>query len=282
MSTNSESLFQYEKRTFKLLTICTLIITVMMTVVSLLGLLIPTSIYPSQALQESFATNDLVNMIIGLPILLGSLWLTQRGNFLGLFFWPGSLMFVIYNYISYMVAMPLNWLYPLYAVLVLGSLFIFYTLITGVESVPIRQLLCGKVHEKLAGGLLVGLGSAFLLRALSILAGPLFNHTTLPVTDLSVLVSDISLSIAWVISGVLLWRHKALGYKAGGAMLFQGVTLFLGLILFMLLNPLFTQASFDLVGVVIVFLMSVLCNIPFGLFVQGVLKLGKSAGSSNM
>ena len=261
-----------EKRKFSVLLVSSLIITAVMTFISLAGFLLPASIYPSQALQESFKSNDLVNLIVGVPILLGSLWLVRRGQLLGLLFWSGALMYVVYNYISYMVAMPLNWSYLLYFILVLGSLFTFLYFIHSVDRELIQQRLSGHVYEKLSGGVLVGLGVAFFFRALNIIAGSIMSGTAVPTTDLSVLISDIVLSLAWIISGVLLWERKAVGYVSGGALLFQGATLFVGLILFLLLNPLLMRIPFDLAAVIIILFMSVICNIPFGLFVRGVLK----------
>jgi hypothetical protein len=49
-----------------------------------------------------------VNLLIGLPILLGSMWLARRGQLIGLFLWPGALLFVLYNDIIYVFAMPIN------------------------------------------------------------------------------------------------------------------------------------------------------------------------------
>ncbi len=257
------------KNKFSLLTIATRILTAIMTGISLAGLFIPAILYPTQALRESFQTNDLVNLVIGIPILLIPLWLTRRGHLVGLLFWLGALMYVFYNTIAYLVALPLNLFYALYAILLLGSLYIFSYLVTQIDSDPIQQRLSGRVHERLAGGFLIGFGAAFLIRAMSMLYGPVIHGATLLKTDLSVLMADIVLSIAWVISGVLLWKRKALGYIIGGAMLFQGVTLFLGLVLFLIVNPLLTLALFDLGAVLSIVLMSVICCIPFGLFVRG-------------
>jgi hypothetical protein len=172
-----------------------------------------------------------------------------------------------------MVAMPVNALYPLYGLLVFGSLMLFFYLIFHVDKVSIKQRLHNRVYKKLSGGVLVGFGIAFLLRALNLLANPIFRNISLPVTDLSVLIADIVLSTAWIISGILLWQNKALGFATGGALLFQGAMLFLGLILFLLINPLLTKVPFDLAGIVIILVMTIVCNIPFGLFVRGVVNI---------
>lgn len=249
-----------------------LIIAVLLTIVSLAGLLLPDRIYPTKALLQSFKVNDLVNLIIGVPILLGSIHIARREKLIGLLFWPGALMYVVYNYIAYLIAMPFNFMYIVYAILVVGSVSVFFYLVSHVDIERIKQRLQSNIREKLSGGVLIGFGVAFFLRAISHLVDPVLSGTSLPTTDLSVLISDIVLSLGWIISGELIWRRKALGYLLGGAFLFQGATLFLGLILFLIFNPLLTQAPFDIVALITIIVMSVICNIPFGLYTLGVSK----------
>jgi hypothetical protein len=57
---------------------------------------------------------------------------------------------------------------------------------------------------------------------------------------------------------------------AGLGLLFQGSMLFIGLIIFLLLQPLLTSAPFSIVDVIVVLVMGLICFIPFGLFVRGV------------
>lgn len=70
--------------------------------------------------------NDVVTLFIGRPILLGSMWLTQRGRLLGLLLWPGALFFGLYNYTIYLFGMPFNGMFPHFLLIVTLSI---YTLI---------------------------------------------------------------------------------------------------------------------------------------------------------
>jgi hypothetical protein len=70
----------------------------------------------------------------------------------------------------------------------------------------------------------------------------------------------------------LLWRRQPLGYIAGVGLLFQASMLFVGLIAWMLLAPLMAGAPFVLVDVIVVFIMGLICFVPFGLYVRGVAK----------
>ncbi len=66
-----------------LIYVLSFIIAVLMAAASVLGLLYRAVIYPTDDLLQSFVSNDVVNLFIGLPILLGSIWLTHRGKLIG-------------------------------------------------------------------------------------------------------------------------------------------------------------------------------------------------------
>ena len=85
--------------------ILSLLIAILMTVASVAGLFARASIYPTEELVQSFVPNDVVNLFIGLPILLGSMYLAWHGKLVGLLCWPGALFFVTYTYLAYVFAM---------------------------------------------------------------------------------------------------------------------------------------------------------------------------------
>ena len=78
-----------------------LLIAAMMSAASVAGLLFPGFIYPTQTLRQMFMSNDLVNLLLGLPILIGSMALSKRGKLIGLLFWPGALLYILYNTLAY-------------------------------------------------------------------------------------------------------------------------------------------------------------------------------------
>jgi len=247
-----------------------LVIALLMTAASVAGFLYRTVIYPTDELLQWFMPNDVVNLLIGAPILLGSMWLARRGQLIGLLFWPGALFYVLYNYIAYVFGMPFNVVFLLYLTLVTLSVYTIIGLVASIDGTAVQQRLAGVVPERAAGGVLAGLGILFSLRVIGAIVGALVNQTSVATTELSVLVSDFVTSPAWVIGGVLLWRREALGYVTGMGLLFQSSMLFIGLISFMLLQPLLTAAPFILADVVVVFIMGLVCFIPFALFVRGV------------
>jgi hypothetical protein len=249
-----------------------LVIALMTVAVSLAGLLNQSEVYPSEELIQAFLPNDVANLVIGLPILIGSLWLAWRGKLLGLLFWPGSLFYVLYNYLVYLFAMPLGWAWLLYLALVMLSAYSTIALVASIDGQTVRRRLTGAVPERVAGGVLVGLGTLFLVRVVAVVVEALISLTPLPKTELALLVADFLIAPALIIGGVLLWRRRALGYVGGTGLLFQASMLFVSLILILLLQPFLTGTPFAPVDVLVVFIMGLICFIPFGLFVRGVVR----------
>ena len=138
-----------------------LLIAILMAIVSVTGLLYRTSVYPTDELVRAFVANDMVNLFIGLPILLGSMWFAWRGKLIGLLCWTGALFFVLYNYLAYVFAMPLNWAFLLHLALAMLSLYTLIGLVASIDGKVVQQRLSCAVPEKFAGGVLAGLGILF-------------------------------------------------------------------------------------------------------------------------
>jgi len=163
----------------------------------------------------------------------------------------------------------------LHLVLVTMSVYTLIGLIAGIDGKPVSQRLAGTIPERLVGGVLVGLGLLFLLQVIGAILTALSSQTSIAETELAVHISDFMIAPALVIGGVLLWRREEFGYVIGLGLLFQTSMLFIGLIMFLLLLPLLTTAPFALADVVVVSVMGLICFVPFGLFVRGVVSKGK-------
>jgi len=251
--------------------VLTILLTVLMTAASVCGLLLPSSIYTTDELIQSYLTNDVVNLVIGLPALLSSIWLSRRKNLAGLLLWPGALLYVLYNYIAYIFGMPFRWVTLIYLALVLLSAYLLFALLKCIDGKAVQNKLAGVVYEKLCGWILILFGVAFTLRAIGMIAAAGMEGNLLPASEISVLIADMALSILWTAGGVMLLRRMPLGYTSGLGLLFSGSTLFIGLIIFLLLQPIFTDTPFAFTDLVVVAVMGLVCFIPFGLFMRGVL-----------
>jgi hypothetical protein len=258
------------RRNLTLIYLLSVIIAILMAAVSITGLLFRAIIYPTDDLLQSFVPTDVVNLLIGLPILLGSMWLARRGKLIGLLLWPGALFFVLYNYVVYVLVMPLNVAFLLHLALLVLSVYTIIGLISSIDGEAVQQRLTGTVPERVAGGILAALGLLFFLRAAGVMVSALASQAPLAETELAPNVADILIAPALILDGVLLWQRRQFGYVTGLGLLFQASMLFIGLIVFLLVQPFLTDAPFVLVDVVVVFFLGLICFIPFALFVRGV------------
>ena len=263
-------------RDLKIAYLLSLVVALLMAAASAGGLLYPSTIYPTDALRQSFVANDVVNLFIGLPILLGSMSLTWRGKLVGLLFWPGALLYVLYNYMAYIFGIPFGLISFVYLALVLLSAYIMFDLLRSTDKRAVQAQLAGAVPVKTAGWIPVVFGVMFIFRAIGVIAEASTNQTTLPISEIGTLIADLVLSMAWIAGGALLLHRMPLGYVSGLGLLFAGSMLFIGLIMFLLLQPVLTDAPFDVAGVIVVSIMGLICFIPFGLFMRGVVSKGKT------
>ena len=247
----------------------------LMTAASLGGLLFPSSIYPTDELLRSFLANDLVNLLIGLPVLLASLWLARRGNLVGLLSWPGALLYITYNYLAYLFGIPFGGITLLYLALALLSVWSFVALLRNVDTNSLQMRLTGTIPFRLSGWVLLLFGIAFAFRAIGILFQP--DVDQIPVTEVGVLVADLAISTLWIVGSILLLRQKSLGYASVLGLLIVGSELFIALILFLLLQPILTDTPFAIFDVIVVFIMGLVCFVPTGLFMRGISSKGKSS-----
>jgi hypothetical protein len=250
--------------------ILSLAVAGLMATASIAGIVYRAAVYPTDELVHTFLPNDVVNLLIGLPILLGSMWAAWRGRLAGLLCWPGALFFVLYNYIVYLLALPPSAAFLLHLALVALSAYTLIGLVAAIDGTAVQQALAGSVPERLAGGILAGFGLLFFLRATAVIGGAVSSGAPVAGTELAVNTSDFLITPAWVMGGILLWRRKQLGYVAALGLLFQASMLFVALLAFLLLQPFLTAAPLAAVDIAVILVMGSICFVPFALFARGV------------
>lgn len=247
-----------------------MVIIVLMTAASISGVFFPESVYPDPELKETFLANDLVNLIIGLPYFLYSLFLIKGKKPLGLFLLPGAFIYVFYNYFAYLVARPYSVFSILNFVLVFLAGYSLFDFLSRLDLEAGKNSLEGFVPRKFSGWLLLAMGIGFLSLALYKNINAILVNQPLPLGEQVTSLADIVVSFLWIGGGILLVRKKNLGYVAGLSLLMAASSLFVGLVLFFFLAPLVAGRPFDWIEVVTVLGMGLICFIPTGLFWRGV------------
>ena len=247
-----------------------LAIALLMAVAAVAGLLFPATIYPTEEVLLSFAPVDLFHLVVGLPILLGSMWLVRRGQLAGLLCWPGALLYVLYSYVTNLIGVPFGVLFLPYLLLVTLSVYATIVLVASIDSEAVRQRLAGVVPARAAGAVLVVFTSLFILMAVVDIVTALASQRPVGALDLMLWVADLAaLSPACLAGGILLLRRRALGYTGGAGLLLVYSMLFIGIIPVMGYRALYSGSAIDLVGVVMMLVLGLICLTLLALFLRG-------------
>ena len=245
------------------------IIALIMCVVSVTGILYGSDIYPVSQVSSNIGT-DALNLVIGLPVLLASMWFARRGSLIGLLLWPGALFYILYVYTFYILGVPFNILFPPYVTLVTLSAYTIIGLIASIDGGEVRQRLEGKVPERITGGIFFFISLLFLVVDIVLIVNALTSHTSVSSTSYASWVTDFTIQLpALLVVGILLWRREALGYVAAPGLLFQGGVLNAGFAIVLVLQAIFTASPINAPFVAPVFGIGAISFILLALFMRG-------------
>lgn len=150
------SLIGSENQPLKIVHALSIAVLFLSAVASLAGFFFPDTFYPSEELRRSLFSNDIVNLLFGLPLLWAAQMLTRRGRLIGLLFWPGALFYISYNSIAYTFALPTGWLRLLYLLLSVLSIWTIIRLLGCIDGNAVQSKLAGSVPARAGGTVLAG------------------------------------------------------------------------------------------------------------------------------
>jgi hypothetical protein len=181
----------------------------------------------SSAAQEQ--GNDLVTLVVGLPLLAVSTWFAFRGSLRGRLLLTGTLGFFLYTYMSMSMLTSYNALFLVYVALFGLSLYAFVVSMLSFDLADLKRHFSPQLPHGWLAGLLFFVGGFLLLAWLGRIVPPLATGSTPPLENTTTLViqaMDLALIVPLaLISGVLLLRRSAWGYLLTSVVLLKGVTL---------------------------------------------------------
>jgi hypothetical protein len=240
------------KRDLMLPYLVSLVIALIMAVVSIAGLLYGTGIYPGleAKMLPLFVGQDALNLVVGLPMLLGSMWLARSGSLIGLLLWPGALFYVLYDYGYYVLGAPFNAFFLSYLALITLSGYTIIWIIASIDGEMVRERLVGTVPNKLVGGFLAALALLFTALWTLMTISALSSSTPLDPIAHVVVIMDLTVQLpALLVCGVLLWRREPVAYLIAAGLLLQAGLYLIGLSVITVLQEVVTAAPLDLVAV---------------------------------
>ncbi len=173
--------------------------------------------------------NDLVTLLLGLPLLAVSLWLTRRGSLRGRLLLTGTLGFILYTYVTMCFGAAYNKLFLVYVALFSASLFAFILSMMSFELKTLPAHFAEKLPRRWIAGLLFFVAAFLALAWLGRIAAtwaPNVIPTLENVTSMFIQAMDLGVVVPLcVLSGVLLLRANAWGYLLASVSLLKFLTM---------------------------------------------------------
>lgn len=229
----------------KIIYINSITIALMAIIATISGLLVKgTYIKDTVSIVAQMMGQDLVTLVIGVPILLGSLYLISKNSLRGRLIWMGTVFYFLYTYTSMAFLASYNQLFLVYVALFGLSLYTFLGELVSLDIENIKDRFDpGKINKITAAYLVImGLMLAMMWLKMileSIVTGnaplALESYTTLVIQalDLGVVVP------AALLTGYLLIKERAWGYALASVFLIKVSllgTAIISMILFMAQN----------------------------------------------
>lgn len=173
--------------------------------------------------------NDLMTLVLGLPLLAISYWLTLRGSLRGRIVLTGTLGFILYTYITMCFGAAYNQFFLVYVALFSLSLFAFILSMMSFDLQTLPQHFSDKLPRRWIAGLLffaaTFLGLAWLGRI-----AVTFSQDVIPALEntTSMFIQAMDLGIIMptcILSGILLLRRSAWGYLLASVGMLKFLTL---------------------------------------------------------
>src|SRR5919202_6624948 len=116
------------------------LLAILLLVASIAGLL-----YGSRGFYDSYPASlaglvgqDVVTLVVGIPLLVVSMWLARRNSTRGLFLWTGGLFYFAYSYYFYVIG-GFNALFLVYIAIVSTSLYGLLSLLFAIDPEEVRS-----------------------------------------------------------------------------------------------------------------------------------------------
>ena len=176
--------------------------------------------------------NDLVTLVVGLPLLVLSAWFANRGSLRGKLLLTGTLGFFLYTYMSMSMLTAYNPLFLVYVILFSASLFAFLLSMMSIDLQSLPQHFSPRLPRAWIAGLMFVVAAFLSLAWIGRIVSPLLQNQTPALENTTTLViqaMDLGLIVPLaVLSGIMLLKRSPWGYLLSSVTLLKGATLGLG------------------------------------------------------
>ena len=206
---------------------------------------------------------DIVTLIIGIPLLIISLIWVNRKSIKGKLLLTGTIGYFLYTYTSYSFLVSYNKIFLLYVALMSLSFFSFILNITSTELKNLENHFKSKFPKKYIGIFSIAIGAficflwlSMIISSIGTVPAVLEHYTTLVIQAM-----DLGLiAPASIFSGIMLLKNKSIGYLLAPVIIIKGATLALAVSM-MAIFMVFSGVNVSIVELIMFPLIAVLCII---------------------
>lgn len=186
--------------------------------------------YDSVSVAAQGIAQDAVTMILGVPLLIISLYLSRKGLLKGKLLLAGTLGYFLYTYASYSFLLMYNPLFLIYVMIMSASFFAFTMAIMSFDLENLGSYFSPELPVKFIGSFLIFMAAVVGLMWTGMIIPPLINDTV-PLelehyTTLVIQALDLGFVVPTaILSGVLLIRRKPFGYLLASVIIIKEITL---------------------------------------------------------
>lgn len=198
--------------------------------------------------------SDLITLVLGLPILIVSLYFANKNSLKARLLLTGTLGYFLYTYMSYTFLWMYNKFFIVYVLLMSASLFAFILSMLSFDMQKISSYFTEKLPVKFIGGFQIFLAFAIGMLWLGKIAPTIFGNA-IPAglehyTTLVIQGMDLGFVVpAAILSGILLIKRKPFGYLLSSVMIMKGITM-LTSITAMIINQALNGVKMDIVSII--------------------------------
>jgi hypothetical protein len=211
--------------------------------------------------------NDLITMVVGLPLLLVSAWMAFRGSMRGRLLVTGTLGFFLYTYISMSVLTAYNGLFLVYVALWGLTLYAFVLCMLSFDLSSLPGHFSPTLRRGWVAADLFAIGGFLALAWLGRIV-PELMHPEIPpalenTTTRVIQAMDLTLIAPLaILAGILLLRRSAWGYLLASVAVMKGLTMALA-VSTMAVNMALRGVP-DSLGIMVPFIVLTIFNLVVG------------------
>lgn len=173
---------------------------------------------------------DVVTLIIGIPMLLLSLFFARKGLLKGRLLLTGTIGYFLYAYTSYTFLSMYNSLFLVYVMLMSACLFAFILCIMSFDIEALKSSFSHKLPVRFIGGFQLFIAFIVFMMWMGRIVPPMmagsipigiehYNTLVIQAMDLGIIVP------ASILSGIMIIKKKDFGYLLSSIIIIKGLTM---------------------------------------------------------